>query len=485
MQNKEETLQGWMFSAGVLGYDAWEANTQEYIDKVQNAIDQFEDSINNHPYRNLGAKQLQGFMFEEWAVHTYNINAAAAGTNDYAEALHSNDRFSVDIRLHADGSIKDYSAKSYFSAEQTAKEQALFDPESGKAGYYGQGRLVPSDQLQGAKNAATIQSIKNQYARPAVAEAYLETEKELTDIISNDKRVSSNVISRRELETIAKESKNQKFNAAEHDVTLSSAIKPQDMLKEALKAGYTTATVTIAFQLAPEIYKSIDYLIKNGEIDILQIKKMGEKGISAGASGFLRGAVSSSLFIMCKQGAFGEALKNINPALLGTITALVMQTVKNSIMVAAGKMTYRQMGDAFADTVVISGGYLAGTKLGGFIGQALGLELPVAGYLLGSLIGAAFCVVYNIGKKKLISFCVDSGFTCFGLVEQNYELPDEVLNELGIETVTIPRIKIEKIDIPRVNISYMQIPTTEYETIDIQFLRRGVIGVNKIGYVLG
>jgi hypothetical protein len=38
------------------------------------------------------------------------------------------------------------------------------------------------------------------------------------------------------------------------------------------------------------------------------------------------------------------------------------------------------------------------------------------------LIGTSFCVIYNIGKKKLISFCVDTGFTCFGLVEQNYEL---------------------------------------------------------------
>lgn len=109
-----------------------------------------------------------------------------------------------------------------------------------------------------------------------------------------------------------------------------------------------------------------------------------------------------------------------------------------------------QMGAAFVDTVIVSGGYLLGAHIGGIIGQALGFELPVVGYLLGSLIGTAFCVVYNIGKKKLISFCVDTGFTCFGLVEQNYSLPEDVLHELGVETIPIPRTQVERIEIPRV-----------------------------------
>ena len=157
---------------------------------------------------------------------------------------------------------------------------------------------------------------------------------------------------------------------------------------------------------------------------------------------------------------------------------------KNSILVAAGKMSTQQMGAAFVDTVVISGGYLLGAHIGGVIGQAFGFELPVVGYLLGSLIGTSFCVIYNIGKKKLISFCVDMGFTCFGLVEHNYELPDEVLHELGVETIPIPQTQIERVDIPRTQTSTASIGKSEYETIDITVLRRGVIGVNKIGYVM-
>ena len=115
--------------------------------------------------------------------------------------------------------------------------------------------------------------------------------------------------------------------------------------------------------------------------------------------------------------------------------------------------------------------------------QALTLELPVVGYLLGSLIGTAFCAIYNIGKKKLIAFCAETGFTCFGLVEQDYELPEEVLDEIGVETIPIPRTQINTITIPRTQVTTSSIQKTEYETINITVLRRGVIGVNKIGYV--
>ena len=172
-----------------------------------------------------------------------------------------------------------------------------------------------------------------------------------------------------------------------------------------------------------------------------------------------------------------------------------MGTVKNSILVAAGKMTPRQMGAAFVDMAIVSAGFAVGAQIGakvietkigaaigGAIGQALGFELPVIGYLIGSFIGCAFSVVYNIGKKKLISFCVDSGFTCFGLVEQDYQLPDEVLNDIGIDTIKVPRTEIKRTEVKRSNV----VPTigrVEYETVDITMLRRGVIGVNKIGYV--
>ena len=106
------------------------------------------------------------------------------------------------------------------------------------------------------------------------------------------------------------------------------------------------------------------------------------------------------------------------------------------------------------------------------------------GYMIGSLVGCAFAAVYNIGKNKLISFCVDTGFTCFGLVEQNYELPEEVLAQMGVETITIPRTEVPRTSVKTTAVPTINVARTEHETIGFALVRRGVIGVNKIGYVV-
>ena len=485
MKQKSELQQGWDFAIGIMGADLGAHMGMEYVKTVDAAIKQLEENINNHQYRNLGINQLQGYMLEEYSAGTFNVDAVASGSSYRAEVLHSTEKDSVDVLLRHNGQESGaYSAKSYADGAKSAVEQARLNLDTRQASYQGQGRLVPADQLQDAQAEAHRQALRNQEIRPEVSEAYAETEHKLTDTIKTDDGTTSRTATRRDLEQIAKESKQQIFNASEHGVTTESAIQTEYLLKQALRAGYTAAAVTVAVQLTPEIYKAIDFLIKHGELDIQQIKKIGTKGISAGAEGFLRGSVASALKIICDAGKLGEAFKGINPTLLGTVVALVMQTVKNSILVAAGRMSTQQMGAAFVDTVIVSGGYLLGAHIGGIIGQALGFELPVVGYLLGSLIGTSFCVIYNIGKKKLISFCVDTGFTCFGLVEQNYELPEDVLNEIGIETIPIPRTQIQRTDIPRTQVTGASIETSNYETVDITVLRRGVIGVNKVGYVL-
>lgn len=485
MKQKSEIQMGWDFAAGIMGADMTARMGSEYVSAVEKAIQELEDNINNHAYRNLGIKQLQGYMQEEWAAGTFNVDAVARDSSVRAEVLHSTAKDSVDILMRSgDQEIGAYSAKSYANGAKSAIEQARLNPETRQASYQNQGRLVPSDQLSDAQAEAHRRVLKNQTTRPDVSKAYAETERRLTDTVTADDGTKSRTATREDLEQMAQESKKQEFKAEDHGVTPQGAIQPDYILKHALKAGYTAAAVTVAFQLTPEIYKAIDYLIKHGELDVQQIKRMGTKGISAGVEGFLRGSVAASLQIMCEAGMLGEVLKGVNATVLGSVVALVMQTVKNSISVAAGKMSAQQMGAAFVDMVVTSGGYMLGAHIGGMIGQALAFQLPVVGYLLGSLVGTSFCVIYNVGKQKLISFCVDTGFTCFSLVEQNYELPEDVLRDMRVETIPIPRTQVERVDIPRTQIAGFGIETAEYETIDITVLRRGVIGVNKIGYVM-
>lgn len=297
--------------------------------------------------------------------------------------------------------------------------------------------------------------------------------------------MESKELSIKEAKQIAREAKKGGFDPEKHGFSKDPLFDEVRIkyVDQAMKAGLTAAAITAITQIVPELYKAIDYLIKNGEIDLNGLKKSGKKVISTSGEAFLKGSIAYGVEMAIQNGVLGEALKQVNPSIIGVAVTVVFGTIKDSILVAAGKMSSKEMGMHFVDTVVVSSGYLVSMKIGGAIAQALFPELPGIGFAIGSLLGCSVAVVYNIGKKKLISFCVDTGFTCFGLVEQNYELPEEVLHEMGVETIPVPRTQVERIDVPRTQIMGAGVETSEYETIDITVLRRGVIGVNKIGYV--
>ncbi len=359
----------------------------------------------------------------------------------------------------------EYSSKVYANGSESAIQQRP---------YTNMKRYVASDQYDDAR----AQALKDND---------IDTFNNLTKKISKD-GVESTPATKDDFEKMAEEARELEFKADKHGVSPNSAIMPEYIVKRALKAGYTAAAITVAMQLTPEIIKAVDYLIKNGEINLEEVKKSGLKAISSGAEGFLRGSITCSVQIICDKGLLGQAFMHIDPTLLGAIVSLTLDTAKNAVLVAAGKMTPREMGARFVDNVFVTTGFVVGCRigaqLGGAIGQTIGFGFPVIGYLLGSLIGCAMAASYNIGKNCLISFCVDSGFTCFGLVDQNYELPEEVLHDLGIVLAQIEEAQIEEAVIEEAHLEIAQLETAELETVRLPFVRRGVIGVNKVGYVL-
>ena len=89
---------------------------------------------------------------------------------------------------------------------------------------------------------------------------------------------------------------------------------------------------------------------------------------------------------------------------------------------------------------------------------------------------------YNIGQQAVLSFCVDSGFTLFGLVEQDYTLPKDIIEKIGIETFDYESFKIDAFKPSHFNFDTFTVDSFIPDTLDITFLRRGVIGVSKIAY---
>ena len=89
-------------------------------------------------------------------------------------------------------------------------------------------------------------------------------------------------------------------------------------------------------------------------------------------------------------------------------------------------------------------------------------------------------------EDAILSYCIVSGSTFFGLVEQDYKLPEEVFEKIGlalaeVETSNVVRIDVERVDVDRTDVERLDVSRVSHE--DVCILRRGVIAFRKVGYV--
>lgn len=488
-------------SSGIVGASLGDA----YVDSINIEINDLVQNLNSFEGFSTASKMLKGDIAEFWQSGTFNIDAALKDSKDRAFVDRSHDFASADISTNFG---KRYGLKYYADGQASAKAQATsvferFKEYQGKGGtdsldtfllkrgytdidsvlndpiYAGQIRIIPRDQLQEATNWLERKIQTEAYGRPDQVHRYEETLKMLKDKLSNDKSVESIPLSKDEAEALAVLAKQGKVSAEDLNLTTEQLMQLEYVMQQAIKAGITAATISMVLKVAPEVFRTIDYLIKNGDIDREQFKKIGFAALTGGAEGFVRGSVSAAITTCCKSGLLGASLKSVDPTIIGTVTAITMNVVKNAYEVAIGNKTRSELTTELIQDMFVSACSLA---CGG-ITQVF-IEIPVVGYLIGSFVGSLVgAFVYNIGYKTAISFCVDSGFTMFGLVEQDYTLPQYIIDKMGVETFNYETFDTESFEIDSFAPASFEFDTFEPDKLDIIYLRRGVIGVSKIGYV--
>lgn len=509
--NKIDFAGGWeYFQKTFGGAGAFEGGM--YVDKVCDAIKKLESDVSKMVYahQNLGVDKLKGFMAEVWHGDTYNINAAVKNSKNSAKVLESTDFASVDIKVSDDGN---YSLKYYKNGKDSAFEQAktywqrynedmatrrrngnseisfkdylkqrnINESEINKFDsiYNGQMRLIPKDQLEAAKEFLERKIAKESAARPELVESYRETLKNLTDRIESSDGTESIPLTKDDAEKIARLAKEEGFDPSEFGISTENLIGFDEIMQQAVQSGLTAAVISCILKIAPEIYKSIDMLIKDGKISRAQFEKLGFAALSGSFQGFIRGSISAGLTVSFKAGLFGSTLKSIDPTIIGSLTVVAMNTIENSYKLATGKITKGEFAhdvskDIFVTTCALS--------LGGII-QGLTPELPVLGYMLGTFIGSlGSSFLYDTGYSAFMSLCCDTGFTCFGLVEQDYKIPEDILKRAGFKLFDFTKFKTKQLEFNKFNNSKFEFKKFEYNTIRIDFLKRDVIEIAKIGY---
>lgn len=488
-------------AAGIVGAET----SGVYVETIEKEINNLVKDLNAFESFKTPSKMLKGDIAEFWHSDTFNIKAAVNDSDSRAFVDRSHDFASTDVssnfgnryglKFYSDGqSSANAQATSVFqrfkeyqtsggkdSIDKFLKDRGYSDVDSvlNDPIYAGQIRVIPRDQLEEATKWLNEMIAKESSRRPEQMYRYEETLKMLTDRLKDSDGVESIPLSKDEAEALATLAKKGEINAEDIGLTPRQLVKFENIMQQACKAGVTAATISLMLKVAPEIYRAISYLVKNGEINAEQFKKIGFAAISGSAEGFIRGSVSSALTTCCKIGLLGEFAKSVDPTIIGTVTVLTMNVVKNAFEVAAGKKTKSQLSGELVRDMYVSALSLA---CGGITQAAI--EIPVLGYLIGSFVGSLLgSFTYHIGQKAVISFCVDSGFTFFGLVDQDYTLPKELIKEIGIGTFDYETFDIETFQPDSIKFDTFEADTFEPNSLDITFLRRGVIGVTKVGYV--
>lgn len=448
----------------------------DYVSSVQDALNKTIIEMKSTTAQRFNANNTstRGFVAEDWHAGTFNADVAAKGGKGIFAAVDKTNHPVNDININNNGQTTGFQAKYYNTSEATAKAIS-------HSKYDNTGKVVPSDQVDsgGIRDSAHRQALRNQEIRPDVSNSYAHTAENARATIEEAGFSSKGLTDEQSLK-IVKELKKDSFDPKKYGLVTENFIKVEYIMQQALKAGLTAAAISAVVKLAPEICNIIMELINTGVIDQASFVQFGLTAVTAPVEGFINGSVAAGITATFASGLLGETLKAVSPALVATATVILMHAIQNSFFVATGKMSKAEFADACArDIFTATCGFT-----GALVGQALLPALPVIGFMLGSFVGGVIgSFAYTASKSVCLSFCVESGFAFFGIVDQDYELSDEVIKELGIEIFEIDEFAVQEFEFEEFAFDQFQLEEFELETFSITPLRRGVLKINRIGYV--
>ena len=83
----------------------------------------------------------------------------------------------------------------------------------------------------------------------------------------------------------------------------------------------------------------------------------------------------------------------------------------------------------------------------------------------------------------MLSLCVKHGYTVFGLVNQDYTMPDSARKKLGFPVFGFDEYKFKEYTFHEYKPIQYKWQEYKWKTLDCVLLKRGVIACRKIAYV--
>ena len=451
---------GWKAAIEYLGNSVAASESDDYISQVKDAIDAFEELINQSHGSERGIAQEAGFVAEKWTAATYNIDAALNESLYHAEAVGSNLLGSPDVTLFDDEGeeVLQASLKYYESGGKSAAAQATtileayqkylgktksdnplsFQAYCEKNGYdsdvdalysiyEGQIRIIPEDQLDVAVDYLNglIDLPDDQYA---------ETLEKLRVRLEAPDGTKSKPATYEEMQAVAELAQNGDFSPEQFGFSITQIITPKYVVKQAIKGGLSSAAIETALSVGPDLFTVIRNSIRDGKLGLDQFKSSGIDGLFAASIGFVEGAMCSLLLSSCRLGILGKGLNDVSPHTVAALVTITKQAIRNGYSLANGDISGLEYGDMMAENVIV----VSCSTASGIALQTLLPGLPFA-YAIGSFVGQLLASVgYRIIKeaiKHVVLFISGvGGFEAMLPIDSNVEnvcsLPGEKLSNV-------------------------------------------------------
>ena len=491
----------------------------QYLKSLAEKIVKFQKEVN--AYQNNNNPSANGYIAEVWHRFTFEIDALSKRTGETASiplpTFASTDvqgswgegyqlKYCKDAWKNAKELATTYKERynEYLSSlKRAGKEPISIEEYLESKGvdpnidinlpiYEAQAGLCPADQFEDLK-IALLERIGKELNNSGNPDRALEAKKyqvvlaKLTDHIESPNGAKSMRLTHAESKVLQSLAKKGKFDPAKYDLTLAKKADFIYLTHSTINAGLNGALYGAVFKALPYLLESITTLIKEGKITKEQVDELCKTGALGGAQGFIQGFSAALLKNCCMLGYFGEELQTaalkqsvqFNNAVIIIVTTIV-ETIKDSIRLTNGEIDLSAYTQRLEKRAFIA----SFSYIGGVVVQGVMTCVPAIGYLIGSFIGSVLGgFVFEAKERVFMSICINSGFTFFGLVEQDYELPPEVKDYLGVESMNIEQMAPEEMQSDECSPEQMTIETMNFEKMDVKWAKRGVVGIRKIGYI--
>lgn len=338
--------------------------SMEYVKSLDQALTDANEALHNTFITQTGSinqnPNLDGYLAEQWHAQTFNLNAAAKGSQYHAEVkeppagtAYGKNSVDLSIKNKIGHEVRRYQAK--FCKDAAATNRAF---RSGD--YRGQRKLVPADQAERISNSS--------------------------DVIKAPDGTTSNPLTKRQALELRDAAQNKKWQ----DLTWSE-YKLKDVSigigKQAGLAAVQGAAVGTGIYMVQKIF--------NGEK--IDADELVENAIRNGTDTGIKAAAASALKVGIEKNIISFIPKGTPISILANIANIAVENVKILAKIASGELSFKDGLDKMQQVIVSAVAGMATSAEGAAIGAAIGTALGPIGTVVGGAIGGM--IGYIAGSK--------------------------------------------------------------------------------------